>query len=38
MIEHYVKRSYYDRTVYVGAAENNNGKLRMNWSRCEDFE
>ena len=38
MLEHYKKRSYNDLAVYVGVAENDNGKLRMNWSRCEDFE
>lgn len=38
MLEHYIKREPNDRAVYVGVAENDNGKLRMNWSRCEDFE
>lgn len=38
MLEHYKKRSQNDRAVYVGVAENDNGKLRMNWARCEDFE
>ena len=38
MLEHYKKRSYNDRAVYVGVAEYDNGKLRMNWLRCEDFE
>ena len=38
MIEHYTKRNRDDRAVYIGAAENDNGKLHMNWSKCEDFE
>jgi len=38
MLEHYVKRDKHDRAVYVGVAENDGGKLRMNWSKCEDFE
>ena len=38
MIEHYAKRHQNDNAVYVGVAENNNGELQMNWSRCEDFE
>ena len=38
MLEHYTKRLRDDRAVYVGAAENDNGRLRMNWSRCEDYE
>ena len=38
MLEHYAKRSHYDRTVYVGATENDSSKLHINWSRCEDFE
>jgi hypothetical protein len=31
-------RNKDDRTVYVGVAENDNGKLHMNWAQCEDFE
>lgn len=38
MLEHYEGRCQEDTTVYVGVAENVNGKLRMNWSRCEDFD
>jgi len=38
MLEHYSSRNLNDSAVYVGVAENDNGKLRMNWSRCEDFE
>lgn len=38
MLEHYTKREQNDNAVYVGVAENNNGKLKMNWSKCEDFE
>jgi len=38
MIEHYIGRSRHDRAVYVGVADNDNGKLKMNWSRCEDFD
>jgi len=38
MLEHNIRRNQHDCAVYVGVAENNNGKLRMNWSQCEDFE
>ena len=38
MLEHYMVRNQDDHAVYVGVADNNDGKLRMNWSRCEDFE
>ena len=38
MLEHYTKRNQYDRVVYVGVADNDNDKLRMIWTRCEDFE
>jgi len=38
MLEHYTKRNPNDRFVNVGVAENDNGKLKMNWARCEDFE
>ena len=38
MMEHYTKRDRIDRAVYVGVADDDNGKLKMNWSRCEDFE
>ena len=38
MMEHYTKRGRTDRAVYVGVADGGNGKLKMNWSRCEDFE
>lgn len=35
---HYTSRNVQDQTVYVGVAENENGLLRMTWSRCEDFD
>jgi len=38
MLEHYRKREQGDRAVYVGIADNDNGKLKMKWSRCDDFE
>ena len=38
MIEHYIKREKHDRAIYVGVAENKDKNLKMNWSRCEDFE
>ena len=38
MLEHYTKRSPGDRALYVGAAENDDGELHMNWARSEDFE
>ena len=38
MLKHYVKRKTHDRAIYVGVAGNDNGNLRMHWSRCEDFE
>ena len=38
MLEHYTRRSSDDRAVYVGVAENSNGRLRMNWARCVDFD
>ena len=38
MLEHYINRNQDDRAVYVGVAENDGGNLRMNWSRCEDWE
>ena len=38
MLEHYTRRSRDDRAVYVGVAENSNGRLRMNWARCVDFD
>ena len=38
MLEHYTKRNQNDRAVYVGVAENDNGKLEMKWAKCEDFE
>ena len=38
MLKHYKARDPQDHAVYIGVAENNNGKLLMKWSRCEDFE
>ena len=38
MLEHYVSRSRQDRAVYVGVADDDNGKMKMTWTRCEDFE
>jgi hypothetical protein len=38
MLDHYMKRSRTDCAVYVGMADDDNGKLKMNWVRCEDFE
>jgi len=38
MMEHYMKRNRIDRAVYVGVADDDSGKLKMNWSRCADFE
>lgn len=38
MFKHYMKREAGDSAVYVGTIENNNGKARMIWARCEDFE
>jgi len=35
MLEHSMKRNQKDKAVYVGAAEDNNGKLQMNRSRYE---
>ncbi|MCL1788161.1 MAG: NUDIX domain-containing protein [Defluviitaleaceae bacterium] len=38
MLKHYAARDPQDKAVYVGVAGNNNGKLTMTWTRCEDFE
>lgn len=38
MLEHYTIRKVNDRAVYVGVADDDNGKLEMNFVRCEDFE
>jgi len=38
MLEHYMERKPNDRAIYAGVSCNNNGKLKMNWSKCEDFE
>jgi 8-oxo-dGTP diphosphatase len=38
MLAHYTQRGEDDRAVYVGTAENDNGKLSMSWARCEDFD
>ncbi len=38
MLEHLTKRSPNDRDVYVGVADDDNGKLKMNFVRCNDFE
>jgi 8-oxo-dGTP diphosphatase len=38
MLEHYIIRNSNDRAVYVGVADNDDGVLRMSWTRCEDFE
>ncbi|MCL2404820.1 MAG: NUDIX domain-containing protein [Defluviitaleaceae bacterium] len=37
MLDHYVNTNK-DDAVYVGVTQNNEGKLKMCWSRCEDFE
>jgi len=37
-LAHYVQRSGGDRAIYVGVARDDNGKLSMNWSKCDDFE
>ena len=34
MIDHYISRKEQDRALYVGVAENESGKLRMNWAKC----
>ena len=33
-----MKRADNDNAVYVCVADNDNGELKMNWARCEDFE
>ena len=38
MLRHYSARDPQDTAVYVGVAGNDNGKLAMTWTRCEDFE
>ena len=38
MLEHYAKRNQHDYAVYVGVADGDSGRLKMNWARCEDFE
>ena len=38
MLRHYSKRSHDDAAVYIGIAGNCGGELKMNWSRCEDFD
>ena len=38
MLTHYKKRKKEDRAVYVGVAEDDLGKLRIIWAKCEDFE
>jgi len=37
MLRHYINRAQDDRAIYVGVADNDKGRLRMNWSRCEDY-
>ena len=38
MLVHYTNRNPQDKTVYVGVAGNENGRLKMQWLKCEDFE
>jgi 8-oxo-dGTP diphosphatase len=38
MLKHYMSRKPEDRAVYVGVAGNDGGRLKMAWSKCEDFE
>ena len=38
MLEHFTQREPYDKAVYVGVCGNDDGSLRMHWSRCEDYE
>ena len=38
MLEHYTQREQGNRAVYVGVADSDDGKLKMIWSRCDDFE
>jgi len=37
MLEHY-ENNPQNKGVYVGITGNDNGSLKMCWSRCEDFE
>jgi len=38
MLAHYVGRDAGDSDVYAGAASDDNGRLRMNWTRLKDWE
>ena len=38
MLEHHLGRKPGDHAVYIGVGDNDNGKLKMIWTRCEDFE
>jgi len=38
MLEHHAKREACDKSVYVGVADSDGGRLKMHWARCEDFE
>ncbi|MDR1687781.1 MAG: NUDIX domain-containing protein [Clostridiales bacterium] len=41
MLEHYLatdKGEKGENAVYAGVAFGNNGKLQINWVRCDDFE
>ena len=38
MLEHNLKRKPDDQAVYIGVADKDNGKLRMHWAPCKDFE
>jgi len=37
MIEHYLSSDADDNTIFVGVAESVGGKLKMCWSKVEDF-
>ena len=38
MLVHHLRRESGDHTVYIGVGNNDNGNLKMVWTRCEDFE
>lgn len=38
MMKHYCSVNSNDEKIYVGIAENSNGRLNMNWGLLEDWE
>lgn len=38
MLKHYTLHEVEKETIYLGIAQNNEGRLHMHWSRIEDFE